>query len=89
VDNTLNFCEANPNHLYQLCCLLLCFEAVLGLKIKLAKFDLVLVGFMEDVGSLASILGCKVFSLPMKYLCLSLGAQFKGKSIWNGIIKRR
>ena len=89
MDNTLTFCEANPNQLYQLCCLLLCFEAVVGLEIKLAEFDLVLVGFMEEVGSLASILGCKAFSLPMKYLCLSLGAQFKGKSIWNGMIKRR
>lgn len=85
----MTFCEATPDHLYQLCCLLLCFEVVLRLKIKTAKFELVNVGFMEDEGSLASILGCKLFSLPMKYICLSLGAQFKGKSIWNGIIKKK
>jgi len=88
VDDTLIFCEANLDHLYHLCCLFLCFKAVLGLKINLAKSELVRIGVVEDVGSLASILGCKVFSLPMKYLCLPLGAQFKGKSIWNGIIKK-
>lgn len=48
----------------------------LKLKINLAKSELVRIGVVEDVGSLASILGCKVFSFPMKYMCLPLGAQF-------------
>lgn len=87
-DDTLIFSEANPNHLYHLCCLFLYFEVVLGLKTNLAKSELVPVGVVANVGSLASIPGCKEFSLPMKYLCLPLGTQFKGKSIWNCIIKK-
>jgi fatty acid-binding protein DegV len=39
------------------------------------------------VESLAHILGCRVSSLSMKYLGL-LGASFKAKSIWNGIIEK-
>lgn len=72
-DDTLIFCEVNLDHICHLCCLFLCLETVLGMKINLAKLELVLVGIVEDVGSLASILGCKVFSLPMKYLGLPWG----------------
>jgi hypothetical protein len=39
-----------------------------------------------DVEGFASILGCRVSSLPMKYLSLPLGASYKAVSIWNGII---
>jgi hypothetical protein len=33
---------------------------------------------------LASILGCRVASLPMKYLGLSLGAHYKASTISSG-----
>jgi hypothetical protein len=56
---------------------MLCFEVVLGLKINLAKSELVLVGNVNNVEGLARILGCRVSSLPMKYLGLPLGASFK------------
>jgi len=79
--------ELNLDHLYLLPCLFLCFEAVSGLKINLAKLELVLVGVVEDVGSLASIFDCKVSSLPMNYQGLPLGALFRAKSIWNGIME--
>lgn len=39
-----------------------------------------------DVEGLASILGCRVASLPMKYLGLLLGAHYKASTIWSGII---
>jgi hypothetical protein len=69
VDDTLIFCEANTDHLHHLCYISLCFEVVLGLKINLAKYELVLVGAVEDVGGLVHI-GCRVSSLPMKHLGL-------------------
>jgi hypothetical protein len=43
---------------------------------------------VSNVDELASILGCRVSSLPMKYLGLPLGASFKAKSIWDGIIEK-
>lgn len=39
-----------------------------------------------DIGGLASILGCGVSSLFMKYLGLLLGASYKAKSIWDDIM---
>lgn len=41
-----------------------------------------------NVEGLASILGCRVSSLSMKYLGLPLGASFKAKSIWDDIIEK-
>lgn len=36
-DDTLIFCEANPNHLRYLRALFLCFKAISDLKINMAK----------------------------------------------------
>jgi hypothetical protein len=58
------------------------------LKINLSKSKLVPVGAVDDVGGLARILGCRVSSLPMKYLGLPLGALYKAKSIWDGIVEK-
>jgi hypothetical protein len=58
------------------------------LRINLAKSEFVPVGNVINVEVLASILGCRVSSLPMKYLGLSLGALFKTKSIWDDIIEK-
>jgi hypothetical protein len=65
-----------------------CFEAVLRLKYNLAKSELVPVVAMDDVRGLASILGCRLSSLAMTYLGLSLGPLFKAKSIWNDIFEK-
>jgi hypothetical protein len=86
VDDTLVFCGVNPDHLYYLRVLFLCFKAVSGLKINLAKFVLVPMGCVNNVDGLAGILDCGVFSLPLKYLDLLLGASFQAKSIWGGVV---
>jgi hypothetical protein len=54
--------------------LILCFEVVSGLKINLAKLELVPVGNVGNVDGLAGILGRGVSSLPMKYIGLPLCA---------------
>lgn len=80
-NDTLIFYEGNTNHLRHLHSLFLCFEAISGLKINLAKSELVHVGVVGNVGGLARILGCNVSSLSMKYMSLPLGASFKSRSI--------
>lgn len=45
-------------------------------------------GNVDHVDGLAGILGCGVFSLPLKYLGLPLGASYKAKHIWGGVIKK-
>lgn len=85
-DDTLVFCEAYPSHLRYLRVLLLCFEAISGIKVNLAKYLLVPVGNVDNAAELAVILGCGTSSLPLKYLGMPLGVCYKAKSIWDGII---
>lgn len=58
------------------------------MKISLFESELVFVGNINNVNGLVSILGCRVPSLPMKYLGLPLGASFKGRPIWDGIMEK-
>jgi len=85
-DDTLVFCEANLSHLRYLHVLLLYFEADSSLKANLAKSLLVPVANVDNVVDLAVILSCRTSSLPLKYLGMSLGACYKAKSIWDGIV---
>jgi len=87
-DDTLIFCGAQAEHVRNLRCTFLCFEAVSGLRINLGKSELVPIGEVEDVESLAHILGCRIRSLPMTYLGMPLGASFKSTSIWNEVIEK-
>lgn len=66
--------------------LLLYFNVVFGFKVNKSK--LVPVGLVNSTKDLANILGCKVFSLPLKYLGLSIGTPHKSKSIWDGVIEK-
>lgn len=66
---------------------LLCFETVSRLKVNLSKSKLVPVGEVNIINFLASLLGCTIASLPMKYLVLPLGAPFKAHAIWDGVIE--
>jgi hypothetical protein len=81
-DDTLIFCDTNSEQIRHLRCISLCFEAISGLKINLAKSEIVHVGEVEDLEELASILGCRVSSLPIKYVDLPLGASYKATSIF-------
>jgi hypothetical protein len=87
-DDTLIFCGAQADHVRNLRCTFLCFEAVSRLRINLGKSELVPIGEVDDVESLAHILRCRIGSLPMTYLGLPLGASFKSFSIWNGVIEK-
>jgi hypothetical protein len=61
---------------------------VLGLKINLSKSEILPIDDVGDVEVLASILGCRVASLPMTYSGLPLGSAYKASTIWNGIIEK-
>ena len=87
-DNTLVFCRATRDQLQHLKGVLLCFEAVSGLRINLGKFEIVPVGPVADVDNLVQVLGGRIASLPMKYLGLPLGARYKSKDIWNPILEK-
>ena len=80
-DDTLIFCEADPDQILHLGFLLTWFEAMSSLKVNLTKSEMVAVGDVPHIEGLAGILGCQISTLPMKYLGLPLGAKFKSKEV--------
>jgi hypothetical protein len=84
-DDTLVFCGADDSQIRYMGALLVCFEAVSGLKVNLSKSALIPVGSLDEVDQLAGRLGCGTADLPLKYLGLPLGASFKLKAIWKDL----
>ena len=68
--------------------LFLNFEVVLGLKINVSKPETIPFGEVDDVESLASIIGCRVPMLLMKYLGLPLEVSYKSTSIWSDSVEK-
>ena len=88
VDDTIIFSEARKEHLTSLSWILAWFEAASGLRINLAKSELIPIGEVEDIEEMAVELGCRVGSLPTVYLGLPLGAHHKASSMWDGVEER-
>ena len=87
-DDTFFFCEAKKEHLTHLSWTLFWFEVASGLRINLAKSEIIPVGEVEEVDVLVVELGCRVGSLPSSYLGLPLGAPNKSLSAWDGVEER-
>ena len=64
-DDTILFCDADVEQILHVRMLLLCFQAVTGLKVNVLKSELVPIGEVNNVHALAEILGCRIGSLPM------------------------
>ena len=64
------------------------FEAASGLRINLAKSELILVGEIDNIEEMAVELVCRIGSFPVKYLGLPLGARHNALSSWDGVEER-
>jgi hypothetical protein len=87
-DDTIVFCDAVPEQVMHIRKVLSCFEAVTGLKVNLAKSEMVPVGVVDSMPSLANLLYCRIGALPMLYLGMPLGAPYKGLSVWNSVLEK-
>ena len=67
-DDTILFCDANEEQILHVRMLLLCFQAMTGLKVNALKSEMVPIEEVPNVFVLAEILGCRVGSLPMTYI---------------------
>ena len=91
-DDTIVFCEAKKEYLTNLSWILYWFEAASGLRIHLAKSEIIPVREVEEVEELAVELGCRVGHLPTVYLGLPLGVPNKAVYGWDGVeekVRRR
>jgi hypothetical protein len=87
-DDTLILCDADFDQICNLDHILLCFVAILGLKVNLQKSELVVVAEIPHIEELASFHYCNISSLLLGYLGLPLGAPFKSKAIWDGVVEK-
>ena len=68
--------------------LLMWLDIISGLRINLNKSEIILIGSIAEVESLAFELGCKVRALPSFYLGLPLGGPHNSVVVWDGIEER-
>ncbi|RVW72100.1 Rhodanese-like domain-containing protein 8, chloroplastic [Vitis vinifera] len=87
-DDTIVFCEASKDQVSHLSWIFFWFEAVSGLRMNLAKSEIIPVGEVEEILELAAELGCRVGSLPSQYLGLPLGVPNRASSMWDGVEER-
>ncbi len=64
-DDTLIFSDTNPEHIFNMHLLFTWFEAISGLKINFNKSEMVLVGNVHKLDSLATIMECEIIQLAM------------------------
>ena len=74
-DDTLVFCKDFEEKMFFLSWILLCFEALYGLRVNLEKSVILPVGDVENLDQLAYELGCRVGTIPSTYLGLLLGSK--------------
>ena len=87
-DDMILFCDACEEQILHVRMLLLCFQAVIGLKVNVLKSEMVPIGEVSNVHVLAEFLGCRIGSLPMTYLGMPLGVSHKSPTIWNPILEK-
>ena len=69
-DDMILFCDADEEQILHVRMLLLCFQAVTGLKVNMLKSEMVPIGEVLNVHVLAEILGCRIGGLPQVSCCL-------------------
>uniref|UniRef100_A0A2N9IM18 Reverse transcriptase domain-containing protein n=1 Tax=Fagus sylvatica TaxID=28930 RepID=A0A2N9IM18_FAGSY len=87
-DDTIVFCDAVPEQVLHIRKVLSCFEAITGLRVNLTKSEMVPVGVVDSMQPLADLLRCRIGVLPMLYLGMPLGAQYKAQNVWNSVLEK-
>ena len=87
-DDTIVFCDAVQEQVLHIQKVLSCFEVTTGLRVNLAKSEMVLVGVVDSMQSLADLLCCRIGVLPILYLGMPLGAQYKTLNVWNPVLEK-
>ena len=87
-DDTILFCDVSKEQILSIKLVLTCFQAFTSLKVNVGKSEIIPIGEVRNIQSLANILQCKLNNLPMIYLGMPLGSLYKTTSIWNSILER-
>ncbi|KAL5548851.1 hypothetical protein UlMin_004082 [Ulmus minor] len=89
VDDTLFLLEPDKSNIEKVNTILKFFSMCSGLKINMNKSSLAGISLTEEeVGVLASEVGCEKGSWPMKYLGLPLGGNPNSAEFWTPVIEK-
>lgn len=84
-DDSLFFIPNEELDVRNLQCIVLLFEACLGLKVNLQKSKMYAVQDVPNLNHLAEILSCQTGMFPAVYLGLPLGGTRKSKVLWDPV----
>ena len=87
-NDTLIFCNVNSENLRYLSWVFLWFEVIFDLKVNRDKSKVILLGRIESLEDVVSMMGYRVGKLPTSYLGLPLGASFKSSRVWDAMKER-
>ena len=87
-DDTLLFSKANSDFLRYLNWVFLWFEAISGFKVNRDKSEVILVGRVDSLENIISVMGCRVGKLPTSFLGLPLDAPFNSSRVWDVVEER-
>ncbi|XP_026384654.1 uncharacterized protein LOC113280216 [Papaver somniferum] len=87
-DDTLVFLDASEEEAENLFLILQIFEAITGLSVNYTKSAVMSIREDNKIQIVAEILKCKIESLPLKYLGMSVGANSRCSAIWESIIEK-
>lgn len=68
-------------------CVLLCFQAVFGLKINFSKSEMARIGGDCSAEVFAEVLGSRDVKFPFKCIGVLLGAKYKDQISWQPVIE--
>lgn len=82
-DDAIFFGSWSRGNACNLMAILKCFEKVSGLRVNLNKSRVFGVGVTStEVDDMATIMGCRVGSIPFSYLGLPIGSDLRSKKNW-------
>lgn len=87
-DDTILMGKLSAQNAFVMKCILRCFEMVSGLKVNFYKSCVMGIKESNSTTNLvASLLNCKVGTIPFKFLGILVGANPRRASTWNGVIQ--
>ncbi|GJY65707.1 RNA-directed DNA polymerase, eukaryota [Tanacetum coccineum] len=80
--------EWSEQNLHNIVKVLNCFHLASGLKINIAKSQVLGVGFLQNMLCSDDMIGCAVLNTPFRYLGVTVGECMSRKSAWVGLVNK-
>ncbi|XP_026428080.1 uncharacterized protein LOC113323952 [Papaver somniferum] len=87
-DDTIFFSSDDVEQILNIRALLICFQISSGLSINPIKSSAIKFGDTNSDDVVENSLGCSFEELPIRYLGMPEGGQYRNKNIWDSVIEK-